>query len=505
MPLPVQTRTRKLPYILIAAVVVILIIGGLLRTGVLHVTGYSRATSHVTVQVAKSNSPVSLGNFANGFSSVIDPDLPKVVNISSTKVVKQPSTPNFFSDPFFRQFFGGQPGPQQPQTQREYSLGSGVIINGDGYILTNNHVVSGASDVEVFTQNRRKFRAKVVGTDERTDIAVLKIDASGLPAFTLGDSTQLKVGDVIFAIGDPFGIGETATMGIVSATGRALGGSIEHYENFIQTDAAINPGNSGGAMIDLRGDLVGINTAIISGGGGGNEGIGFAIPINMARHVMDQIVAHGKVIRGYLGVTIQNVDPDMAKAFGLNQGGGALVANVGPDGPAAKAGVKRGDVILALNGKDVADASDLSLRISEMAPGNTAQLKIFRTGHTQLIGVQLGTYPQTATPGAPIPGSGGAAGGALPGVTVQNLTNGLADQLGLPPGSKGVVVTAVDPTSPAAMAGVQRGDVILQVDHLPVQDMRDYNKALAGKANQPVLLLVSRGGESSYIVIQPQG
>lgn len=504
MPLPVRNRTRKLPYILIAAVVVILIIGGLLRSGVLRVGGYGRPAQHVTVQVAKNNSPVSLGNFSNGFSSIIDPDLPKVVNISSTKEVQQQSTPNFFSEPFFRQFFGNQPGgQQQPQTQREYSLGSGVIINGNGYILTNNHVVAGASDVEVFTQNRRKYRAKVIGTDQRTDIAVIKIDATGLPAFTLGDSSNLKVGDVVFAIGDPFGIGETATMGIVSATGRALGGAIEHYENFIQTDAAINPGNSGGAMIDLRGHLVGINTAIIAGGGGGNEGIGFAIPINMAHKVMDQIIAHGKVIRGYLGVTIQNVDPDMAKAFGLNQGGGALIANVSPGGPADKAGVKRGDIVLGLNGHDVTDASDLSLRISELAPGDVAKLTIVRNGQKQQIGVKLGAFPQGAQPAAN--GKAPGAGNALPGLTVQNLTSGLAQQLGLPPGSKGVVVTSVDPTSAAAMAGIQHGDVILQVDHTPITSVMDYNKALAGKANQPVLLLISRGGETSYVVIQPQG
>jgi serine protease Do len=292
-------------------------------------------------------------------------------------------------------------------------------------------------------------------------------------------------------------------MGIVSATGRALGGAIEHYENFIQTDAAINPGNSGGAMIDLRGHLVGINTAIIAGGGGGNEGIGFAIPINMAHHVMDQIVAHGKVIRGYLGVTIQNVDPDMAKAFGLNQGGVALIANVTPGGPADKAGVKRGDIILGLNGHDVTDASDLSLRISLMAPGDMAQLNIVRDGHKQQIGVKLGTFPQGTQLAAN--GQGSGAGTALPGLTVQNLTSGMAQQLGLPPGSKGVVVTSVDPTSDAAMAGIQHGDVILQVDHTPVTSVQDYNKAIAGKANQPVLLLISRGGETSYVVIQPQG
>src|SRR6185437_6553788 len=209
MPLPVQSRARKLPYILVAVVVVILVIGGLLRTGVLHVGGVTPPAQHVTVQVAKNDSPVSLGNFAGGYSSVLVPDLPKVVNISSTKIVQRPSMPNFFSEPFFRQFFGNRPGQQQeqPQSQREYSLGSGVILNSSGYILTNNHVVAGASDVEVFTQSRRKYRAKVIGTDQRADIAVLKIDASGLPAFTLGESSQLKVGDIVFAIGDPFGIG----------------------------------------------------------------------------------------------------------------------------------------------------------------------------------------------------------------------------------------------------------------------------------------------------------
>ena len=503
MPVPVQTRGRKLPYILIALVILILVIGGMLRAGLLHISGLSSAPPRqVTVNVAKNTSPVGLGNFTNGFSSVIDPDLPKVVNISSTKVVQQPSTPSIFSDPFFRQFFGNQFGqPQQPQTQREYSLGSGVIINPDGYILTNNHVVAGASTVEVFTQNRRKYRAKIIGTDKRTDIAVLKIDATGLPSFTLGDSSKLKVGDVVFAIGDPFGIGETATMGIVSATGRALRGTIEHYEDFIQTDAAINPGNSGGALIDLHGHLIGINTAILSGGGGGNEGIGFAIPIDMARHVMDQIVAHGKVIRGFLGVTIQNVGPDMAQQFGLSQGGGALVADVNPGGPAAKAGLKRGDIILKLNGADISGSSDLSLRIAEMSPGSVAHLGIFRNGHSQEINVTLGTFPEQGQPGSVVQGSGIA----LPGVHVQDLTGAMAQRLGLPAGSTGVVVTQVDPGSGADEAGVQRGDVILEVDHQPVANVQEYNKALAGRAGQPVLLLISRGGTTSYIVVEPEG
>ena len=502
MPLPVQTRASKVPYVVIALVILILVVGGLVRVGFLHMPGLSHTRPlHVPVKVAKNNSPVALGNFANGFASVIDPALPEVVNISSTKVVKEQAEPNIFSDPFFRQFFGNQPNaPQQPQTQREYSLGSGVIINPDGYILTNNHVVAGASDVEVFTQNRREYKAKIIGTDKRTDIAVLKINATGLPAFTLGDSSKLKVGDVVFAIGDPFGIGETATMGIVSATGRTLGGHVEHYEDFIQTDAAINPGNSGGALIDLRGHLIGINTAIIAGGGGGNEGIGFAIPINLAHHVMDEIVAHGKVIRGYLGVSIENVSPDMAKAFGLSQGGGALVADVQSGSPAQKAGVKRGDIILKLNGQAVSGMSDLSLRVSEMSPGSIAHLQIFRNGHTMDINVKLGTFPANGV----IASSGPRSGVGLPGLTVQNLTGTYDQQLGLPQGTKGVVATQVNPTSSAAAAGIQRGDVIEEIDHRPVDNVKEYNQAVAGKGNQPILVLLNRGGQTLYVVVEPQ-
>jgi S1-C subfamily serine protease len=258
---------------------------GLLLVAFVPQTGNSTsAASKVPLKIDKDPAAVNLAEFKNGYAPVIDPALPAVVNISSTKMVKQQSDnfPSFsFDDPFFRQFFGNQSNqqPAKPQTEREYSLGSGVIVNPDGYILTNNHVVSGASDIEVFTQDKKKYRAKLIGADSRTDVAVVKIDATRLPSLTLGDSSNLKVGDLVFAIGDPFGVGETATMGIVSATGRGLGGAIEHYEDFIQTDAAINPGNSGGALLDLHGDLVGINTALVTGGSGGNQGVGLAIPI----------------------------------------------------------------------------------------------------------------------------------------------------------------------------------------------------------------------------------
>ena len=495
-------QTRRLPLWPIFLIVAALIFGGFVRAGILHLPGFHASTSsHIALRIASDNSPAGLAGFKNGFSSVIDPALPAVVNISSTKVVKQQGVQNpFFNDPFFRQFFGNQFGQQQqPQTERESSLGSGVIVTPDGYIVTNNHVISGASDIEVFTQNRKKYKAQLIGTDPRTDIAVLKIDATGLPTVAFGDSSKLKVGDLVFAIGDPFGIGETATMGIVSATGRAVGG-IEHYENFIQTDAAINPGNSGGALIDLRGNLVGINTAIISGGGG-NEGIGFAIPTDMARDVIEQLAAHGKVVRGYMGVHIQAVDPDMAKAFGLSQGGGALVGDVTPGGPADKAGLKRGDIVLALNGDSVSGPDDLSLRIAEMAPGSVAHLTVYRDGHQQQINVTLGTFPENGQPGQPEAG----VGAALQGMHVQNLTPDILQQLGLPAGTSGVVVTQVDPSSSAAAAGIQHGDVIEEVDRKPVHNLQEYQQALQGRANQPILLLINRGGNTLFVVVEPQG
>ncbi|HVC46256.1 MAG TPA: DegQ family serine endoprotease [Terracidiphilus sp.] len=480
----------------------VLIFAGMYQAGWLHLPGHNASIpKKIPLRVDKNTRPVSLGNFNNGFASVIDPVLPAVVNISSTKVVHRQNMPNFFANPLFQQFFGGQfSAPAQPQTEREQSLGSGVIVNSDGYILTNNHVVDGASDVEVFTQSRRKYRARIIGTDPRTDIAVLKIDATGLPTVSIGDSSALKVGDLVFAIGDPFGIGETATMGIVSATGRTLRGSVEHYEDFIQTDASINPGNSGGALIDLRGDLIGINTAIISANGGGNQGIGFAIPINMARRIMDQIIAHGKVVRGYLGVSIQDVNPDLAQAFGLKQGGGALVGDVSLGGPAAHAGLKRGDIILQLNGKNVASANDLSLRIAELAPGSVAHFEIYRNGNTQQIDVTLGAYPES---GAASAFSGGGSSTALRGVQVQSLTSALAQHLGLPPDTLGVAVTGVDPASPAAAAGVQAGDVIQQVDRKPVKNLAQYQSTLQSAGGRPVLLLINRRGATMFVVVQP--
>ncbi len=490
--------------LIVALIVGVLLIGGLIRWRLFRLPGEVYGAPKVAVNFASGLPPVSLGEFKNGFASVIDPALPAVVNISSTKVVKQQNNmPQFFNDPLFRQFFGDQFGPTNrgPQSEKESSLGSGVIVNPDGYIITNNHVVTGASDVEIFTQSRKKYKAKVIGTDPRTDIAVLKIEASGLPTLRLGDSSQLQVGDLVFAIGDPFGIGETATEGIVSATGRALGGTIEQYEDFIQTDAPINPGNSGGAMIDVHGDLVGINTAIISGGGGGNQGIGFAIPMNMAHNIMDQIVEHGKVVRGYLGVTIQGVDADMAKAFGLTEGGGALIGDVAPNSPAAKAGLQRGDIVLDLNGQNVNGPDDLSVRVSQMAPGAVAHLQIYRNGQMKDVDVTLSEFPEKPEEAA---GAQGGAGAVLQGLQVQNLTPELANQLGIKPTEIGIVVTAVDPSSPAAVAGVQTGDLIEEVNHKPVHNVNEYQETIGSSGNQSVLLLINRGGTTHYVIVQPQ-
>jgi serine protease Do len=482
-------------------VVLALIGGGVLALGLRNWSGHEVfGAPNLALTMARNTDPVPLGNFSNGFASVLKPALPAVVNIHTSKVVKARQSPMmpFFNDPEFRQFFGNQPGMQeQPHSEREQSLGSGVIVTSDGTILTNNHVIDGATDIKVDLSDKREFQAKLIGTDAKTDIAVLKIDATNLPTLAIGDSSKLRVGDVIFAIGEPYGLGGTATMGIVSATGRGNLG-IENYEDFIQTDAAINPGNSGGAMIDLHGDLIGVNTAILAEGGGGNQGIGFAIPINMARTVMDQIVSNGKVVRGYLGLYPQDVTPTLAKQFNVPQTGGALVGEVSPDTPASKAGLKPGDVILVLNGQPVTSANDLRLRVSQMAPGSTANLQISRDGKTQNVTLALGELPEkTEQAGPDEKGSGG-----LEGVDVQELTPDIAQQLQLAPGTRGVVVTQVDPASTAAAAELQRGDVIVEVNHKSVGNVEQYRQALAAVGNQPVLLLVNTQGVTHYLVIE---
>jgi serine protease Do len=448
-------------------------------------------------QTGRSDDGVSTNSM--GFASLFKNTLPTVVSITSSRVVKSQQNP-IFNDPFFRQFFGRQ-FPQQPQQQRERGLGSGVIVSPDGYILTNNHVVEKSTDIKVTLPDKRQFPGKVIGTDPQTDIAVVKIDASGLPTITLGDSSKIQVGDYAFAIGNPFGVGETATMGIISATGRN-GLSIEDYEDFIQTDAAINPGNSGGALLNARAEMIGINTAILAGESGGNQGIGFAIPINMAKYVMEQILKHGKVVRGYIGVGIQEVTPDLAKAFNVPAEKGALVSNVDSNSPGGKAGLQRGDVITELNGQPVSGPNDLRLKVGTMTPGTAVHLQVDRGGSMRDVTLTLGEAPAGKA-------AGNAAGGAaenspMRGVQVDELTSDIRQQLGLKPDVKGVVVTEVPDGSPAADAGLQRGDVIEQINRKPVDSLADYQRLIADAGKQTLVLLVNHGGNTAFIVVQPE-
>ena len=477
--------------------------GALLSQGFRDWAGHAVfGASREPITIAQNALPVSLGNFANGFSAVIKPALPAVVNIRTSKIVKPQANQMspMFNDPMFRQFFGDQFGQGgKPHAEREQALGSGVIITPDGTILTNNHVIDGATDIKVQLSDKREFAAKLVGADPKSDVAVLKIEGKDLPTLPLGDSTQLNVGDLIFAIGDPFGVGETATMGIVSATGRSQLG-IEDYENFIQTDAAINPGNSGGAMIDIHGNLVGINTAILShGGSGGNEGVGFAIPMSMAKPVMDQILAHGKVIRGYLGVHIQDFSPELAKSFNFNQSGGVLIGDVSANTPAANAGLKKGDVIVKLNGQAESDSNDLRNTISQMSPGTQVKLDIWRDGKVQPFTVTLGELPKDKETAE---SSDDSSSGEIQGIDVQDLTPEISQQLNLPSGTHGVVVTSVDPASAAAAAGINRGDLIQEINHKPVTSASQYRQLMSGASGQPILLLINRGGITSFVVVE---
>jgi serine protease Do len=461
-------------------------------------------------RMENANPPASL-RFANPdeppshntFAPVVKRVLPAVVNISSSKMVKTSAQKMPQMDPFFRQFFGDQfngdfGGPQQrrPRSEREQSLGSGVIVSPNGYILTNNHVVDGANDVRVTLSDKREFKARVVGTDPKTDIAVLKIDATDLPSVVIGDSDKVQTGDYALAIGNPFGLGDTVTMGIVSATGRGNLG-IEDYESFIQTDAPINPGNSGGALVNDRGELVGINTAILSHGSEGNQGIGFAVPVNVARNVMDQIVKTGKVTRAYLGVMAQEVTPDLARAFHEKEVRGALVGDVTPDSPASKAGLEKGDIILAINGKPVNDSAQLRMNLSLMQPGTDVNVTVLRNGSERQFTARLAELP---TETAKLQKSDNATESAMDGVSVEDLNAKTARELQLPPSTTGVVVTEVDPSSQAAANGLKQGDVIQEVNHQPVHNTAEFQRAIRHSGDD-TLLLVNRQGNTLYLAV----
>jgi serine protease Do len=426
---------------------------------------------------------------------------PSVVNISTTQMSEGRGGPQEFSSPFgeedpfndfWRRFFGG-PMPRGPQRQR--SLGSGFIIDADGSILTNNHVVENASKIVVKLSDNLEYEAKVIGRDPKTDIAVIKVDAKGaLIAANFGDSDTLEVGEWVVAIGNPFGLDSTVTSGIVSAKGRHIGQG--PYDNFIQTDASINPGNSGGPLLNLRGEVVGINTAIFSRTGG-NIGIGFAIPINLVKELLPQLRGKGKVVRGYLGVLIQKVTPEIGESLGMDKSYGALVANVSKDGPAEKAGVKVGDVIVEFDGKEVKDSADLPIIVARTAVDKKVRMKVLRDKKEMFLHVAVGELKdEEVVATAPEKGELG--------LTVQRLTPQMAESLGVEK-VEGVVVAAVEPASAADEAGIRRGDIIVEVDRKAVRSVEDYKKAVAGaRKGRGVLFLVRRGESTLFLALKPQ-
>jgi serine protease Do len=436
---------------------------------------------------------------------------PSVVNISTTRVIKSRDEAPFdlFDDPFFKRFFGDQfPHPNVPKEHKEQSLGSGVIVSEDGYIITNNHVIEKAQEIKVLLLNKKDYNAKLVGADPKTDIAIIKIDVKGLPALPWGDSTKLKVGEIVFAIGNPFGLNQTVTMGIISAVGRANVG-IADYEDFIQTDAAINPGNSGGALINARGELIGINTAILSRTGG-YQGIGFAVPSSMAHQVMDSLVKYKKVVRGWLGVSIQEVTSDLAEEFGVKDLKGALVSGVMKGSPAEKAGIRQGDVILQYNGRDIEDTGHLRNMVSQTPINTVVKIKVLRQKKEIELDVVIAELPKKMADAATGNEELGNATNeeestALAGLVVRQLTPDLAQRFGYDENEKGVMVVRVEAGSKIAEAGIKAGDIILQVNQKNVATIEEYKKASSKiNAKERILLLIRRKGEDLFVTVRPE-
>src|SRR5262245_37241798 len=435
---------------------------------------------------------------STGYADLVARVAPSIVTVRSERVSKAVSSPfdgaeNPFPFPFPRGFRGPDLRPR-----REGGLGSGVVVSPDGYVLTNNHVVDGATKVRVELSDRRSFTARVVGADAPSDLAVLRIDATGLPALPFGDSDAMRVGDVVLAFGNPLGVGQTVTMGIVSAKGRATDVGDGNFEDFLQTDAPINQGNSGGALVNTAGQLVGINSQILTPSGG-NIGIGFAIPSRMAEGVMGQLVSGGRVQRGQLGVTVQAVTSEMAQSLGLKEVRGAVVSDVSPGSPAEKAGVKRGDVIVSVDGVNVDDGNTLRNRIASTRPGSTVALGLVRDGSAKTLRVELRELaPERASAEKAEPAEGGRLG-----LSVRPLTSEDARELGLESRS-GLLVADVDPAGPAAAAGLQPGDVIEEVNRKPVKDASELRAAVKAAGDRPALVLVERQGASLFLTIEPR-
>jgi serine protease Do len=451
---------------------------------------------------AQTPEPPAARELSNAFTDVSRRALPAVVFITVEKTTQSQSpfsnNPfDLFGEEFFERFFGRRlPEGRQPREFRQQGQGSGFLIAPDGLILTNHHVVGEADRVTVKLSDGREFPAKTIGTDPASDVAVIKIESTGLPILPLGNSDAIEVGDWVIAAGNPFGLTQSITVGVVSAKGRSRLG-ITDFEDFIQTDAAINPGNSGGPLLNLRGEVVGVNTAIFSRSGG-YMGIGFAIPINMVKGIKDQLVTQGKVVRGYMGVRIQELTRDLAESLRIQTSEGALVADVSPGSPADKAGIKRGDVITSFNGHPVQDPGQLRNMVAMTAPGTKARLQIMRDNRRQELTVTLGELPREQQT-AQARGGGEAESPTKLGFNVQNLTPELARQLGYE-STEGVVVTQVDPDSEAYQAGVRRGMVIRQVNRQDIHNTEEFRRALRqSDQSKRVLLLVQDQEATHYI------
>lgn len=449
--------------------------------------------------------PLSGGNGKN-FVEIAKSVKPAVVNIAATRTGKAgegSQGPSPFDDPFFRRFFGDEFKRDMPKERKEKGQGSGVIVDPSGLIITNNHVVNKADDIRVVLSDKREFKAKLIGTDSKTDIAVIKIEATGLSPIAWADSDQLEVGEFVLAVGSPFGLTQTVTMGIVSAVGRASMG-IAEYEDFIQTDAAINPGNSGGALVNVRGELVGINTAIFSQSGG-NMGIGFAVPSNLARSIMDQLVRTGKVVRGWLGVSIQDLSPELAAQFGFTETKGVLVSDVMDDSPAKKAGFERADVIVEFDGKPMDSPTHLRNAVAQTPLGKKVSIKLIRDKKPKVLEVTIVEQPKSiAQSGSEESGESAQPTGVLSDLEVHELTEELAGRYGMKASERGVVVTRVKPGSTAEEIGVREGDMILEVNRKAVTSLKTYERVVSGLSkDQAVLLLVKRQGRSIYLTLRP--
>jgi len=463
----------------------------------------AQETARQALQTPGKAATPQLEAFRYEIADLADKLIPTVVSIKTEATVRD-NFGGFFGDDFFDQFFGfGNPRQQKPRERKQQGQGSGVIVSSSGQILTNNHVVEGAEQITVTLSDKREFKAKILGTDELTDIAVIQIEgeAKDLPVATLGNSDALRVGEWVIAIGNPFGLSQTVTKGIVSAKGVHQRG-ITEYENFIQTDAAINPGNSGGGLFNLSGELIGINSAILSRSGG-FQGIGFAIPVNLANNIMSDLLKDGKVSRGWLGVSIQDINPSLAKAMNLNPAKGALINEVFENSPAEKGGIKAGDVVRSINGKAVENANDLRNTVATLRPGGNAEFEILRDGKTIKLNINIALRDENNLAGA-VPNSKDSKkeqSSSSWGIQAVELTKAQKKEAGLPESSSGVFVTFIVSKSPAEKAGLRKGDIILSANNKPIANLKDLDSAF-GENSKAVMLLVRRERAQFYTVLE---